>query len=214
MVARLAPMASHTLRVLIVLFTVEIAIVSVLKYFTDLAEPPPPVVANAFANPFLAIHVVGGVLALLVGPLQFLRRIRERRPALHRASGRMYVAGCLVGAPSGFVLAIGTTAGPVAAWGFAIPALLWPLFTWFGIRAVLERRIDDHREWMLRSYAVTANAITLRLLLPASGQLGISFFTAYPVIAWLGWIINLVAIEYYIRRTRPPNSAFVELATA
>jgi uncharacterized membrane protein len=214
MVARLAPLASNTLRVLIVLFTVEIAVVSILKYFTSLAEPPEPVVANAFANPFLAIHVIGGVIALLVGPLQFVRRIRERRPAVHRASGRIFVVACLVAAPSGFVLAVGTVAGPFAAVGFAIPALLWPLFTFLGVRAVLERRIDDHREWMLRSYAVTANAITLRLLLPASGLLGFSFLDAYPVIAWLGWIMNLAGVEYYIRRNRVADTPVSGLATA
>jgi uncharacterized membrane protein len=214
MPARLAPIASNTLRVLIVLFTVEIAIVSVLKYFTELVEPPEPVVANAFANPFLVIHVIGGVVALLVGPLQFVRTIRERRPAIHRASGRIFAAACLIGAPSGFVLALGTTAGPVAAVGFAIPAVLWPAFTWLGVRAVLERRFDDHREWMLRSYAMTANAITLRLLLPGSALLGIPFFTAYPVIAWLGWIINMAAVEYYIRRKRLSKNAFPELAAA
>jgi uncharacterized membrane protein len=214
MPARLAPIAANTLRVLIVLFTVEIAVVSLLKYFTALVEPPEPVVANAFANPFLVIHVIGGVVALLVGPLQFVRTIRERRPAIHRASGRIFAAACLIGAPSGFVLALGTTAGPVAAVGFAIPAVLWPAFTWLGVRAVLERRFDDHREWMLRSYAMTANAITLRLLLPGSALLGIPFITAYPVIAWLGWIINMAAVEYYIRRKRLSKNAFPELAAA
>jgi uncharacterized membrane protein len=214
MPARLAPIASNTLRVLIVLFTVEIAVVSLLKYFTALVEPPEPVVANAFAHPFLVIHVIGGVVALLVGPLQFVRTIRERRPAIHRASGRIFAAACLIGAPSGFVLALGTTAGPVAAVGFAIPAVLWPAFTWLGVRAVLERRFDDHREWMLRSYGMTANAITLRLLLPGSALLGIPFFTAYPVIAWLGWIINMAAVEYFIRRKRLSKNAFPELAAA
>lgn len=212
MAARLAPIGRGTAYVLLALVTVEIAVVSIVKYFTDLSPPPEPVVANAFARPWLAIHIVGGVAALLVGPLQLLASVRAKHPRLHRLSGRIYVAGCVIGAPSGFILALGTTSGPVAASGFAIPALLWPLFTWAGVRAIAQRRVDEHREWMLRSYAITANAITLRLLLPMSMLLGIGFFTAYPVIAWLGWILNLAGAEYYIRRTRQRAAFLPELA--
>lgn len=55
---------------------------------------------------------------------------------------------------------------------------------------------------MLRSYALTATAITLRLMLPAAGLLGLDFLPAYRTIAWLSWISNLVLVETYIRRQR------------
>ncbi|HWT11723.1 MAG TPA: DUF2306 domain-containing protein [Allosphingosinicella sp.] len=197
-----SPIYSIAWRSAVMLLTVEIATVSALRYFTGSEAPPPPIVANAFAQPFLVVHVAGGVIALLVGPLQFVRRIRARRPALHRAAGLAYILACAIGAPAGFILALGTTAGPVAAVGFAIPAALWPVFTWLGYRAAVERRFADHREWMLRSYALTATAITLRLMLPAAAFLGLEFLPAYRVIAWLGWIVNLALFEYYIRRSR------------
>ncbi|HEX8622211.1 MAG TPA: DUF2306 domain-containing protein [Allosphingosinicella sp.] len=209
-----SPIYSLAWRALLVLLTVEIAIVSILRYFTNLQEPPPPIVANAFAHPFLAVHVAAGVIALLVGPLQFVRRIRARRPGFHRAAGRIYVAACAIGAPAGLMLALGTVAGPVAAAGFAIPALLWPLFTWLGYRAAVEGRFDDHREWMLRSYAITATAITLRLMIPASALLGLEFVPAYRVISWLAWTTNLALFEYHIRRNRGSRRAFARLANA
>jgi hypothetical protein len=112
------------------------------------------------------------------------------------------------------MLALGTTAGPVAAVGFAIPAALWALFTWLGRRAAVEGRFAQHREWMLRSYALTATAITLRLMLPASALLGLEFLVAYPVIAWLGWITNLSLFEYYIRRGRVSAAGSPMLAAA
>jgi uncharacterized membrane protein len=200
---RLTASLSTIWRAAIVLLTLEIAIVSVLKYFTTSFEPPPPpVLANAFANPFLTIHVVSGVVALLVGPIQFVRGIRTRRPSLHRATGLTYVAACAIAAPAGFMLAIGTTAGPVAAVGFAIPAVLLPIFTGLGLLAALGRRLGEHREWMIRSYALVATAITLRLMLPASNFLGFDFLPAYQLISWLGWTTNLVLAEYVIRRTR------------
>jgi uncharacterized membrane protein len=198
----------------VALLTIEIAIVSALRYFTSIEAPPPPIVANAFAQPFLVLHVAGGVAALLVGPLQFVRRIRARRPAFHRATGRIYVLACAIGAPAGFVLALGTTAGPVAGIGFAVQAVLWAAFTWLGYRAAVERRFGDHREWMLRSYALTAAAITLRLMLPAALFLGLEFVPAYRVIAWLAWTVNLALFEYYIRRNRVSAAAYARFANA
>ncbi|THD35144.1 MAG: DUF2306 domain-containing protein [Sphingomonas sp.] len=202
MTEKLAVFYAIAWRSLIALFTVEIATVSVLRYLTEHMPPPPPIVENAFAHPFLILHVVGGVTALLLGPLQFVRFVRTRWPGFHRVTGRLYVIACAIGAPAGFMLALGTTAGPVAVVGFAIPALLWPVFTGLGWRAAVERRFGDHREWMLRSYAITATAITLRLMLPASALLGYPFYPAYRVIAWLGWITNLAFVEFYIRRAR------------
>ena len=201
-------------RAAVVFLTVEIAIVSALRSFTGHQPPPPPIVANAFAEPFLVIHVAAGMTALLVAPLQFVGGLRTRSPAFHRATGYLYLGACAVGAPAGFMLALGTTAGPVASVGFAIPALLWALFTWLGWRAAVEGRFRDHRDWMLRSYALTATAITLRLMIPSAALLGLEFFPAYRVISWLGWITNLALFEYLIRRARDPEPAYARLARA
>ena len=214
MIKRLAPIASVAWRAAVVLLTVEIAAVSALRYVTGSEPPPPPILENAFARPFLLLHVAGGLTAFVVGPLQFVRRIRTRWPSVHRVTGRVYVAGCAIGAPAGFMLALGTTAGPVASVGFAIPAVLWPAFTWLGVRAAIERRFDEHREWMLRSYAITATAITLRLMLPASALLGFDFYPAYRVISWLAWSTNLALFEYVIRRGRAPARRRAGLAMA
>jgi len=209
-----SPIYSATWRAIVLLLIVEISIVSVLRYFTSIEPPPEPIAANAYAQPFLMIHVAAGVIGLLVGPLQFVRRIRARWPRFHRATGLVYIFAGAIGAPTGFVLALGATAGPIASVGFAIPALLWPVFTWLAWRAAVERRFDDHREWMLRSYAITATAITLRLYIPASFLLGLDFFPAYRVISWLAWITNLVLFEYYIRRSRHSAATPARFAAA
>ncbi|HEX8216737.1 MAG TPA: DUF2306 domain-containing protein [Allosphingosinicella sp.] len=208
---RIYPAAWH---VLVILLSVEIAIVSSLRYFTGSQEPPEPILANSFATPFLVIHVIGGVAALLAGPLQFVRAIRARWPVFHRATGRIYVAACAIGAPSGFVLALGSVAGPMVSVGFAIPAVLCALFTWLGWRAAVERRFGEHREWMLRSYATIAAAITLRLLIPGAAFLDLDFLAAYRVNSWLAWIINLALVEYIIRRDRGSAATYGRPANA
>ena len=214
MLQKLTLFYSTAWRAALVLLTLQIAAVSVLRYLTGLEEPPPPIAANAFADPFLVLHVVGGVIALLVGPIQFLTSVRSRWSRSHRLSGRLYVIACAIGAPAGFMLALGATAGPIAGAGFAILALLWATFTWLGLRAAVQRRIDDHREWMIRSYAMTATAITLRLMLPASMMAGFEFVEAYTVIAWASWLTNLAIAEYVIRRKRAAASGFIRLAAA
>ena len=215
MIRKLVPIRTAAWRTAIVLLSIYIAYVSVVRYLVGSEAAPDVITSNAFANPFLAIHVIGAVTALLAGPLQFVRAIRTRWPGFHRASGRIYVAGCAIGVPSGFMLALGTTAGPVAGSGFALLAVLSRLFTWLGWRAAVDRRFGDHREWMLRSYALTSAAITLRLMLPASiFLLGFEFEPAYRVIAWLSWLTNLAIFEYVIRRSRAPNMRIAGLAAA
>lgn len=197
----------------IMLLTVQISVVSTLRYITGSQPAPEPIMANAFATPFLVLHVIGATVAFLAGPLQFMPAIRKRWPAFHRGTGRVYVLGCAIGAPTGFILAMGTSAGPAAGVPFAVSAMLWSLFTWLGLRAILAGRVVEHREWMLRGYAVLAGAITLRLMLPAALMSGYEFYPAYRVISWLNWSVNLALVEYWIRRNRASAAALTGLAT-
>ena len=68
---------------------------------------------------------------------------------------------------------------------------------WLTARA---RRFDEHRAWMIRSFALTFGAVTLRIYLPLSQVADIPFPTAYPIIAWLAWVPNLMIAELYLRR--------------
>ena len=158
----------------------------------------PLILANAFANPFLVIHVTAAGTALLVGPFQLVTRIRTAAPKLHRILGRLYVACCLVGAIAGFVLAFGSVAGPIATAGFGTLAVLWFITTTLAWRRAIQRRFIDHRRWMMRSWALTFAAVTLRIYLPLSQAMGFEFLEAYRAISWLCWTINLAVIEAYL----------------
>ena len=199
---------------MLVLFTGVIAFDTTRKYFTGTLAAPEPILANAFADPFLVLHAAGGVTAILVALLQFAPSIRNRWPAVHRGTGRIYVAACIVGAPTGLVLAFGTTAGPVAGVGFGLLAILWALFTFLGVRAALRGRVAQHRAWMIRSYAMAGAAITLRLLIPTSMVLGLPFLPAYQAIAWLSWMSNLMLGEIYLRRNQAVTLVPTRVATA
>lgn len=169
------------------------------RYLLAIGPMAPAILQNLFARPWLDIHIAGAATALLIGPMQFIPWIRARRRGLHRWLGRTYIVGCLVGGVGGFIIAFGSTAGPIATGGFASLAVIWLITNVQGWRAARERRFEAHRAWMIRSFALTFAAVTLRLYLPLPPLAGISFVDGYRAISYLSWIPNLIAVELYIR---------------
>jgi hypothetical protein len=171
------------------------------------AQAPPVVEDNGMGMRVLMIHAAAAGIALLIGPLQFLEPIRRRARGVHRWIGRVYLAACMVGGIAGGLLASFTAAGPIAASGFLVLALLWLWVNAFGWRAAaIQRDYAAHKEWMVRSFALTFGAVTLRLYLIPSQIAGIDFVTAYQWIAWLAWVPNIAIAEWWIVSRRRARS--------
>lgn len=149
-------------------------------------------------------HVILAPIALALVPFQLWQGLRQRRPHIHRLMGRLYGLAILIAGLGGLWLAITTMAGPVAGFGFGTLAVLWLAVTGWGISLAIRGDRVAHRRWMIRSIALTFSAVTLRLQLPISMALDIPFDTAYPVIAWLCWVPNLVVAEMIVRWPRRP----------
>ncbi len=169
------------------------------RYLTGSFLLSPEILANLFARPWLLLHVAGAATALLVAPVQFLPVARRRR-GLHRWLGRIYVTGCSLGGVAGLVLAFGSTAGPIAMAGFGSLALAWLVTTILAWRHAVARRLVQHRAWMIRSFALTFAAVTLRIYLPLLGPLHVDFLAGYRAIAFLCWLPNLGVAELWLRR--------------
>jgi uncharacterized membrane protein len=183
------------------LLALGIGLVSFRYLLPHVPMGAPNVLANLFARPFLAVHAGAAALALVIGPFQFIRSKSGRRPAWHRVSGPAYVAACLIAAPAGLVLAVGSSAGPVAGVGFGLLAVTWFYVNLRGLQAVLQGRYAEHGRWMIRSYALTFAAVTLRLYLPLGPMLlGLDFMTTYRATAWISWIPNLLIVEAVLSR--------------
>jgi hypothetical protein len=184
---------------LLALLSLALAVFS-YRYLPGVGLLAPGVMANLFARPWLDVHIAGAATALLVGWLQVSPPIRRRWPGLHRRTGRIYVVACLVGGVGGLVLAFGATAGPVATAGFGSLAVLWIAVNLLGWRAAMARRFEAHRRWMLRSWALTLAAVTLRLYMLALPALGIDGLEGYRAISFLCWIPNLLIAEAWLAR--------------
>lgn len=158
-------------------------------------------------------HVFASVLALALGPFQFLDAFRARHLRLHRWMGRLYLGvGVLVGGVAGLYVSQFAHGGPPGQLGFGALALAW-LYT--GARAfdaVRSGDIAEHRRWMVRNYALAFAAVTLRLYLPAAVVAGVDFTLAYGVIAWACWVPNLLFAQWLLRATSPPPPASSRIA--
>lgn len=149
------------------------------------------------------VHVFASSVALLLGPFQFMDGLRAKRLNLHRWMGRLYLGvGVLAGGLAGLHMAFFAFGGIVSQLGFGALAVGW-LYT--GLRAYLAIRAKDvasHRRWMVRNFALAFGAVTLRLWLPGSVAAGVPFELAYPAIAWLCWVPNLIVAERILKGAR------------
>ena len=177
--------------------SIGVALVSARYVLPGWPGGAPNVITNPMAPYALAAHAAAALTALTIGPFQFIAAIRRRWPTWHRRLGTLYIAACLLGGLSGLVLASRTTAGPIAVGGFGLLALAWLGVNANAWRLARARRFAEHERWMIRSFALTFAAVTLRLYLPIWPMLGGDFMEAYRWISWIAWVPNLIVAELF-----------------
>ena len=158
-------------------------------------------IENSVWMPTFYIHVISGMVVILIGPFQFLKKFRQNYMGLHRSLGKIYAYAVLgFAAPSGLIMAFYAEGGLWSTVSFVIMSLLWFFTTIMAIITVMKKDILAHQRWMNRSYALSFAAVTLRLLVPL-----MSIYTTYSdefiivSTAWLSWIINLTFVEILIQ---------------
>ncbi|OUB88949.1 hypothetical protein BK784_28100 [Bacillus thuringiensis serovar medellin] len=157
---------------------------------------------SAFWYMMLFIHITTSIAALVIGPFTLSTRFRERNINRHRIIGRIYMVGILLGGVSGLYLSFYATGGLVAKLGFGLLSVFWLTSAYQALNRVKNKKIKDHRNWMIRNYSLTFGAVTLRIWLPLFIVLfGIERFElSYAIIAWLAWVPNLIVAELFIRK--------------
>ncbi len=188
---------------------VTLAVLFVLKYVLFYFRHYDPVSFDPYwpRRGWLFLHIDAGALALLTGPFQFWTGLRQRNLTFHRWMGRLY----LLGVGSGIIGAIGLSATTTFQWGVVngIRALLvaWFVTTAMAYFTIRKRLIPLHKEWMIRSYAVTFAFVTFRFLQDYSPLSKVRpEGDRDTTIAWACWVVPLAITElvFQIRRT---NSA-------
>ena len=206
---------------LLILLAVPVAIYGLLFGFIPGLNPE--FHERLMSMPWYArAHFLGGGVALLIGGFQFSGWLRRRRPLLHRWIGRVYLAGIAIGGLGGLGVATISHGGPPTHVGFGLLAVLWLVSGTAAYRAIRAGDIAAHRIWMVRNFALTFGAVTLRIELGLfTGLFGWGFDDAYITVAWFAWVPNLIVAEWWILRraavttqsaTLPANAARAETA--
>lgn len=146
------------------------------------------------------IHVFSSILTLLAGATQFSGYILKHHKKLHRIMGHIYVWDILfVNFPAGMVLAVHANGAWHTGFAFMILDCLWFWFTFRALEEICKKDVNRHRRFMIRSYALTFSAITLRswkIVLSAAFTLEPA--TIYMIDAWLGFVPNWLLAEWFI----------------
>jgi uncharacterized membrane protein len=151
----------------------------------------------------LITHIIASMLAILIGPFQFLPGLRKGRwLKVHRWLGRTYLLSILFGGLSGLYMAQFAYGGIITELGFGTLAVLWLYTGYRAYRHIRNKDLEAHRQWMIRNYALTFAGVMLRVWTPLSVGMGADFTTAYIIIGWACWVPNLIFAQWIINRTK------------
>ncbi len=147
-------------------------------------------------------HISCSLIVLFTGVFQFVKKIQIEYKSIHRKLGFVYLfLVLLVCAPSGTIMAIYANGGILSKTSFLITSILWWIFTFNAFLNIKQKNIQKHEANMIRSYALTLSAVSLRLyvlILPHFIHLHAQ--EMYTLVAWMSWIPNILFAEFIIRR--------------
>ena len=152
---------------------------------------------------WLLLHIAGGAVALLTGPLQLWLGLTRRSMPAHRRLGLAYVTSVGIGAVAAFYLAAHTDLGWVFGAGLTGLGIAWVATTTLAVTAVRRRMIDQHQQWMIRSYVVTFAFVTFRAMVGVLQASGIGTLNEQLAAAsWFCWAVPLLVTEVFLQGRR------------
>ncbi len=147
-------------------------------------------------------HVFSVSFALIAGFTQFSNTILQKHKNIHRLMGKIYAVDILfINFPTAMIMAIYANGQLPAKTAFVVLDCLWFYCTLMAMLKVRKRDFKAHKNFMIRSYALTLSAVTLRMWkIVILGFVYIDPLHLYMIDAWLGFVPNLLFAEWLIRR--------------
>ncbi|MGZ5445873.1 MAG: DUF2306 domain-containing protein [Thermoanaerobaculia bacterium] len=164
---------------------------------------------DAAGNAAVIVHLLAAVILVVGGAMQFIPRVRDRAPRLHRWTGRIYLVTAVAASLAGLYMTwVRGTRGDVSQHvGGSLNAILIMLCAFFALRTALARRFDAHRRWALRLFLVVSGSWFYRVglflwVLVNEGPVGFDLATFRgPTLTFLSFansIVPLVVLELYL----------------
>lgn len=166
----------------------------------EFLESKQDVIQNKVWRVSFYTHVFSSMFILLSGFTQFFRFSFQKYLNWHRWLGKVYIFLILfVSGPSGLIMAFYANGGLIAQIGFVFLGVGWLVFTYLAYYFIKNKNLLQHRNYMIRSYAFTVSALTLRAwVFLISYYSNLDYLTIGIVVAWLGWLPNWLVAEWII----------------
>lgn len=143
--------------------------------------------------------------------MQFSDRLRDRFRQLHREAGRIYVAGVFVAAPLGFYIQyFQERMGDPRSFSIAaaVDAALWVITTGIALVFVLKGKVQEHRQWMTRSFAVALVFLEVRVIGGVGGWENLDVH-ANETIVWACLAFSILSADLVLQWQKPGRSSRV-----
>ena len=150
-------------------------------------------------------HVYMSMIVIVLGMFQFSKTIRTHFSQVHKLSGKLYVLFILlVAGPTGLIMAYHANGGIIAQLSFGVVSILWCFFTLKALLSIKKGEYQRHRNFMVRSYALTLSAVSLRLLKYGVVTIfELPPMDTYTLVSVLGWTLNLGIAELILKYSTP-----------
>jgi hypothetical protein len=169
--------------------------IAAIPYYLSASYGPPE---YAPRKGWLLLHISGGIVAILTGPVQLWLGLEGRGMTWHRRMGMAYMTAVGLGAIGGYYLAFNTDFGWLFGASLAGLATAWVTTTAMAYLAIRKWLVDQHKEWMIRSYVVTFAFVIFRLLMPLLQNVG-TITEQLAAAGWLCWTIPLLTTELVLQ---------------
>jgi hypothetical protein len=192
-------------RNLMIFFAILTAIVIPTSFFLAphegiLQDKNEALLANQLYIDSFYVHVILGGIALLIGWVGFIDKIRTKYLTFHKIAGRIYVFCFLITGLTSILVSYHAEGGLVSQSGFMGIGIMAVFTTLKGFSAIVNKEIVAHQAWMRYSYACCLASVTLRLWNIVLGPVIHDFILSYQIVAWLSWIPNLLFVKFYLNK--------------
>lgn len=145
---------------------------------------------------WLLAHISSAVIALLLGPIQLWMGMKGQTSQVHRTLGKLYVGAIAFSAMTAYYLAYTTQVNWIFGLGLAGLASAWIVTTTLAVLAIRYRKIEQHKEWMIRSYVVTFGFVFFRMFVGATEAADVgTAFERLTAASWICWSVPLLLTE-------------------
>lgn len=176
------------------------AAVSSIVFIWLIAVPalgPARQAAHAGHVPMLSVHVIGGIVMLLAGAVALRIGLTRQWFRWHKAAGYTYLGWGTIASVSALIRSFDVGHAPGMATGAL--AVVWLAFSAMAFRAVRNRRFDQHRDWMIRSYVAAWTFVFCRFWSRSAPE-GLQGDESDML--WLTWIGPLLLTEVLLQWPR------------